>query len=1008
MDQADDRTEYSAATSLSDSKRGGLILQLADQLIDEGLFDGLDEQSIETVYSVVQDLIRTFALKIGFNAQSQIQRDIMYYSHKFSRSIAQLFEMRWRDGNRDLTSLDARISPETAQEMTRDWLNSLDNQGEFEYYGIPDTSGMEEDQLLEENIQDDHPDQDYEQDEEVNTSNLSAYRELISESPAYDWLLASLRRESLIEVGCSLSMEDIKKELMDSLRLSHKISKSRPAEVFRVTILVNWNPITFLEEQQYQGSLDEAIEQVITLTGSTRNAQASTTLQYLRQTWPTTGEHVLQLVKDVLGGLAGQKYICTELTAWIDNAEFATEVSGTGASIVEIGQQLAWLSASLRSSPYETGITFYTPSVHVIHSGDRRLQVPNPNVHCQIEFTIEKGQDISSDNGQCWHNMFRNPIVVQGFTVLRRPKVDTGIEMPLNMMSALANTQRIDEFDDKIFIKGFSTILIPTEYIGGVIIWHLQYRDDGNRISYFDACVPHISIQTSDLEQSRNIVGWCSQADLFAGAAEANYTVQRSGLPEPTADCVLHKISISAGKHITGGIDFAMGIKDQPIYIARGGYTNKLEWIHERFIVLWDEKYKRGWLVNGTTALLHLSRAALNRKQEGSFKHKLLFKPGSLEEATKGFTSESAIRVLTNESNMKLKIHQDPSQHNEIVLRGGTDKEEIIHEERRNFYRFQDLVDDHYNILDKMIDHQLKATNKDGVSLKCWTRRHHLDGWDFDDIVKIRNCHPRAATLGNMGYGWVNLVTKIGAVILHGQNFGNIIQPSSTKMLCNRWSQMPENKYYLGACVSDLVNITQSHGEKGAEQLRFINDISWHFNTDNPFESCRCNNSAPANHSDFIQKLQKSDNLKEPPSNISSETLELQGAHDTGICEKAKPPVTLTFNSEQITPMLDSTTSGQGISSSGLHESQTEAGIDDSLATSISNAQRHTTSRSQDSSKILGGTLPDNHASTIQDTVASASQEKDGLDPRQKNGRRGRWKHFKQRFFNLFRKWDKN
>lgn len=72
--------------------------------------------------------------------------------------------------------------------------------------------------------------------------------------------------------------------------------------------LIDWDPISFLREQQYQGSLHETIEKVITLTGSTKNAQALTTLEYLRQTWPTTGEHILQLVKDVLREPQGQKH----------------------------------------------------------------------------------------------------------------------------------------------------------------------------------------------------------------------------------------------------------------------------------------------------------------------------------------------------------------------------------------------------------------------------------------------------------------------------------------------------------------------------------------------------------------------------------------------------------------------------------------------------------------------------------------------------------------------------
>lgn len=144
---------------------------------------------------------------------------------------------------------------------------------------------------------------------------------------------------------------------------------------------------------------------------------------------------------------------------------------------------------------------------------------PDTCIQYRFEYATEKGEKSSLDNGQCWQNMFRNPVLVMGFPVLGRPQpqLDAGLEMPLNMMSALANTRRIDEFNGKIFVKGFSTMLIPTNYSEGVITWHLHYRTDGGHISYFETCVPHISISASDIEQSRNIVGWCSQADLFAG-----------------------------------------------------------------------------------------------------------------------------------------------------------------------------------------------------------------------------------------------------------------------------------------------------------------------------------------------------------------------------------------------------------------------------------------------------------------------------------------------------------
>lgn len=84
-EEADDITEYSVATSLSDTRMDELVSHLADQLIDEAYLNGLDGRSIETNFSVLQELLKTFALKVGFNAKSQIQRDIMFYTHKYSR-----------------------------------------------------------------------------------------------------------------------------------------------------------------------------------------------------------------------------------------------------------------------------------------------------------------------------------------------------------------------------------------------------------------------------------------------------------------------------------------------------------------------------------------------------------------------------------------------------------------------------------------------------------------------------------------------------------------------------------------------------------------------------------------------------------------------------------------------------------------------------------------------------------------------------------------------------------
>jgi hypothetical protein len=55
-----------------------------------------------------------------------------------------------------------------------------------------------------------------------------------------------------------------------------------------------------MKEQQYKESPSEALERVITLTGSANDAQTTTTGEYLSQTWPATGKHVMLLVTNIM------------------------------------------------------------------------------------------------------------------------------------------------------------------------------------------------------------------------------------------------------------------------------------------------------------------------------------------------------------------------------------------------------------------------------------------------------------------------------------------------------------------------------------------------------------------------------------------------------------------------------------------------------------------------------------------------------------------------------------
>jgi hypothetical protein len=147
------------------------------------------------------------------------------------------------------------------------------------------------------------------------------------------------------------------------------------------------------------------------------------------------------------------------------------------------------------------------------------------NFQCNVEFDFEDCgcSDSVDDGGQCWQGLFRRPVIVRGFPTPSRPKRSTGLEIPLNMMTALADTKYIQKFCGKIFVKGFSTMLIPTEVCDGLLLWHLLHTKNANsRISYLDCNLEHAKVEMADLHTYRHIVGWCSEVVSHVGEWEVD------------------------------------------------------------------------------------------------------------------------------------------------------------------------------------------------------------------------------------------------------------------------------------------------------------------------------------------------------------------------------------------------------------------------------------------------------------------------------------------------------
>jgi hypothetical protein len=148
-----------------------------------------------------------------------------------------------------------------------------------------------------------------EPDADVEIAMKFEYQSLI-ESQAFQWLLTQLQRELHLTTPKPDNLSIIKEQILSVIPTSGKVGSSQPVETCTAVFNVDWDPRAFVKEQQYRERADEAIATAITLTGCPSCAQATTTTEYLDQTWPVSRTGTLQVLKDMVLNGSGHFNAC--------------------------------------------------------------------------------------------------------------------------------------------------------------------------------------------------------------------------------------------------------------------------------------------------------------------------------------------------------------------------------------------------------------------------------------------------------------------------------------------------------------------------------------------------------------------------------------------------------------------------------------------------------------------------------------------------------------------------
>jgi len=147
---------------------------------------------------------------------------------------------------------------------------------------------------------------DEDEDEAIDGVNLPIYHGTILDSAAYNWFLASLRKESFLQWSATqprVMTESIHQRILDKLPTG-TISKQRALCGHEIQFELQWEDIIErrLEDELFERLIRPGFSfaEFITVTGSLEEAQALTIKQYMSQTWPSNGLQLLDVLQKTI------------------------------------------------------------------------------------------------------------------------------------------------------------------------------------------------------------------------------------------------------------------------------------------------------------------------------------------------------------------------------------------------------------------------------------------------------------------------------------------------------------------------------------------------------------------------------------------------------------------------------------------------------------------------------------------------------------------------------------
>ncbi|KAH0538907.1 hypothetical protein FGG08_004498 [Glutinoglossum americanum] len=585
--------------------------------------------------------------------------------------------------------------------------------------------------------------------------------------------------------------------LVDSRREAERqsiVDLDNEPNILCATYQVSWEVKSFMADEFPPGQL---LGPVVTLTGSIKDAQAATCMDYMKWRWPETGPILLHAIERAIVSndfthQATSADLVIEVLENGDKGGLANESTilkarGSRLAVAEVAEGLAWLSAAFRKSPYEK----LTRSEAV-----KRSWREEDGVSLSFDICLSELSLLGREESPCWLPLFTHSVIVAGFPP--RPRnYGIGLDIPFEVMAFLSGVESLVSHEGGLILKGLSSIVFPKQRLpDGSIQWHLNVEEcNDHQISAWtveDNCPDWLKVNDpKELEASRHFLGWCKNSKVTLGTREADYgSIGFTAALEKMRTFSWTTLTLGLGgqKGVGPGASFGFAIAKTriPRRADRAQNIDRMLLIaREEPLIVYDSSAQRAWLVPAISALLHMVHIWARRNEK--------FLPRGLPPFADASPDggEAALSLINRESKFELGSEDDAP----LTLKG--------------------LVKDFWLSLNESRSPRPKRSGK------------VIYGYELMDIVRGSDLRLKEHTIKNTAGDWPYL-TGDDRVVLFCDGLGEAITPdASTSTVCSEWRSVPRRQDYLaatGLCLQYL-----AEGCKGGKNCeRLMAALQWH------------------------------------------------------------------------------------------------------------------------------------------------------------------------------------